>query len=139
MHPLAKLLLDGSERRSHPLGDGDPSDREPPVTPRLCALVREAEEVKRFRATFATHCATFDRVATELDQPRLVLVQLQAELGAPQPEFFQARYRFASMFKANHEVVRIADDDDVAPAAVLPPPLHPQVQDVVQEHVRQQR
>src|SRR5690606_35535121 len=42
-------------------------------------------------------------------------------------------------FKANHEVVRVTNDDDIAPAAVLPPPFDPQVEDVMQEHVRQQR
>jgi len=69
MHPLAKLLLDCSKRRPHPLGDRGPLDREPPVTPRFPALMREAEKVKRFRATFAAILPTFGRKAAELDEP----------------------------------------------------------------------
>jgi hypothetical protein len=67
MQPLAKLLLDGSQRRAQPLGDGIASDREPAVTFRLVAKMREAEKVERLGATLAALLSAFDRETTELD------------------------------------------------------------------------
>jgi len=49
-------------------------DREPAVLARLGTLVREAKKAKRFRPARAASLATFDRIATELDQTRLPLV-----------------------------------------------------------------
>jgi hypothetical protein len=126
MHPQAELLPDGSQRSPHPLGNRDTLDRKPPVTSRLLALVREAEKVKRLRATFAAVPPTFFRKAAELDEPRFGVVELQAELGEPRPQFGETRFRFVAVFEADHEIVRVADDHHVAPAAVLPPPLDPQ-------------
>ncbi len=93
--------------------------------------MREAEEVKRLGATLATLLSTFDGETPELDQPRLRVVQFQTELGQTCPEFLQARLRFTPVFKADHEVVRVANDDDVTPAAMLSPPFDPQVKDIV--------
>lgn len=87
--------------------------------------MRKAEEVKCLRATFAAFRSAFGRKATELDEPRLGLVELQTELCESCPECIQTRFRFVPMFKTNHEIVRITDDDQVALAAVCSPPLHP--------------
>jgi hypothetical protein len=43
--------------------------------------VRETQEVERLRATFAATRSAFGREASELDEPRLGVMQLQAELG----------------------------------------------------------
>jgi hypothetical protein len=81
MHPPAQPLLDRSQRRPHPLGHRDPLELEPATTPGLPAAVREAQEVERLRATVAATRSAFGREATELDEPRLGVMQLQAELG----------------------------------------------------------
>ena len=51
--------------------------------PLVRADVREAQEVERLRLTQPPRLPTFGRVASELDQPRLVRVQLQTELREP--------------------------------------------------------
>ena len=138
MHAFAQLLLDRSERCSHSLGNADSSDREPPMSSRFTAHVRKAEKVKRLGTPFAACCSPFGRKATEFDQTRFLFVQLQAKLGKAGSECFQARNCLASLRETNHKVVRITDHDDIASTVVLSPPLHPQVEHVVQEHVRQQ-
>ncbi len=65
-------------------------------------------------------------------------VQLQAELGEALPGVLpDTPLPRSRCSKADHEVIRIAHDDHIAAAAVVPPPLDPQVEDIMQEHVRQ--
>jgi hypothetical protein len=49
----------------------------------------------------------------------LSFVQLQTELGKACPEFSQTSLSLALAFKADHEVIRVANHDDVAAASVL--------------------
>jgi hypothetical protein len=62
-----------------PLPDRLPHHREPPI-PLLPADMREAEEVERFRLPLAGALPALGREGTEFQQPRLLRVQLQAEL-----------------------------------------------------------
>ncbi len=106
-------------------------DGEPALFARLDTLVSEAQKVKRFRPALATSFTSLDRIAAELDQTRLALVQFQAKLGKPRVEFFQARRCFAVVLETDHEVIRITHHDHVAAAAVIPPPLDPEVNLIV--------
>jgi hypothetical protein len=107
-------------------------DREPAVLARLGTLVGEAKKVKRFRRGLAASFTTFDRIAAELDQTRFPFVQLQTELGKPRVEFFQTRRRLAVVFETDHEVIRITYHHDITAAAIISPPLDPQVKHIVQ-------
>ena len=109
------------------------------MSSRLVAHVRKAEKVKRLGTPVASSLSLLGRVAAELDQTSFLLVQLQAEFGEARSEHFQACRRLLAMLKAHHKVIRIADDDDVAPCVISTPPLDPQVEHVVQEHVGQER
>ncbi len=114
-------------------------DREPAVLSGLGALVREAKKVESFRSAFAAPFTVFARIATELDQTRFPIVQLQAKLGETRAELFQTRRRLVTMLKADNEVIRIAHDNHIAVAAVGPPPRDPQVKHIVQEYVQEER
>ena len=84
---------------------------------------------------------TFSQLLFDLpkfDQSSLVLVQLQAKPGKPCVECFQTRGRLVVVFEANHKVICVTHYHDIA-ATALTPPLNPQIEDVVQIHVRQQR
>ena len=75
----------------------------------------------------------------ELDQARLLGVQLQAELREPVAKIRPEPLGVVPMLEPHHEVVSEPHDDHVT-ARVPPPPLvGPQVEDVVQVDVRQQR
>ncbi len=137
MHAFVQRSLNGNERRSHALGNAVSSDREPSMSSRLVAHVRKAEKVKRLGTPLSSSLSLLGRKAAELDQTSFLLVQLQAEFGKACSEHFQACRCLLAMLEAHHKVIRIADDDDVAPCVVFTPPLNPQVEHVVQEHICQ--
>ncbi len=66
-------------------------------------------------------------------------MQLQPELGEARPEFLQTRLSLVLVLEADHEIVRVAHDDHISAAAVLPPPSYPQIEDIMKIHVRQER
>ena len=138
MHAFVQLSLNCNERHSHAFGNAVSSDREPPMSSRLVAHVREAEKVKRLGTPFASSLSLLGRIAAELDQTSFLLVQLQAEFGKACSEHFQAGRCLLATLETHHKVIRVADDDDVAPGVVFTPPLDPQVEHVVQEHICQE-
>ena len=75
----------------------------------------------------------------ELDQPRLLGVQLQAELREPCAKIGQEPLGVIPVLEAHHEVVGEAHDDHVTARVPTPPLVGPQVEDVVQVDVRKQR
>ena len=79
------------------------------------------------------------RERPELDQPRLLGVQLQAELREPLAQLRQEPLGLRSVLESHDEVVREPHDDHVAARLLLPPPLDPEVEHVVQVDVRQER
>ncbi len=95
------------------------------MSSRLVAHVRKAEKIKRLGTPVASSLSLLSRIAAELDQTSFLLVQLQAEFGEACSEHFQACRCLLAMLKAHHKVIRIADDDDVAPGVVVTPPLDP--------------
>ena len=76
----------------------------------------------------------------ELDQARLLGVQLQARTSRAAREARpRNRSRVLPMLEAHHEVVREAHDDHVTARVPASPLVGPQVEDVVQVDVREQR
>ena len=82
MHALHELVFDLFQLRPHPFRDRDPLDPEPPAPGRR-ADVREAQEIERLRLAQAACPPVPGGVPPELDQPRLVRVQLESELREP--------------------------------------------------------
>src|SRR6266511_211491 len=133
-----ELVFDLSELGPHPLGDRDPPHPEPPVPP-LPADMRETEELKRLRLAQAPRPSTFGGVPAELDEPGLVGMQLQPELREAFAKVGEEPLCVGLPLKARGEVVRKAHDDHIPVRVAAPPPVGPQVEDVVQVDVRQQR
>ena len=136
VHSLSQFRFDRLQCRTHALGHGVAMNGEPALLSCLGTLVREAKKVKRLRPALSVSFSSFDRITAELDQTRFPLVQLQAELGEPRAEFFQTRRCLAVVLETDHEVIRITHNNHIAAAAVLSPPLDPQVKHIVQEYVR---
>ena len=72
--------LGGPQLRAYPFRVGDPLQLEPPRLPGLRARVRKAEKLERLRLTEAPRLTTPGGEPPELDEPRLLGVQLQGEL-----------------------------------------------------------
>jgi hypothetical protein len=101
--------------------------------------VREAQEVERLRFSQATACSSRGGEPPGLDQPRLARVQFQPELREPAAQLVQEPLSVLLILEPDDEVVREPHDNDLAVRVALPPPIGPQVKDVVQVHVREQR
>src|SRR5690606_29905733 len=110
-----------------------------PIAPLLRADVREAEEVKGIRFALAATTSIPGREGPELDESRLVGVQLQIELSESFRQLHLKLLGFHLALKSQHDVVRKPDDDDVASGLLLPPCLDPDIEHVVQIDVRQER
>src|ERR1039458_7997356 len=116
-----------------------PRELEPSGLPRLPADVREPEELERLRLAEPTRCAIPGGVPSELDQPRLLGVQLQTEFREPVAKVSPELLGVFPMLKAHHEVVSEPHDDNVTARVPSPPLVSPQVQDVAPVDVPEQR
>jgi hypothetical protein len=101
--------------------------------------VRKPKEIERLRASYPPACAAFRRIPSELQDPRLFLVQLQAELGHPGAQVFEKRQHILPLLEAHDTVIGIPNDDHIAFRLVPPPSMSPQVEHVVQVDVGKQR
>src|SRR5882757_2832312 len=124
--------------RPHPFLDRDTPDPEPPA-PRPRTDVREPQEVERLRLT-QTPTPTIDGgPPPELDQPRLVRMQLQPELRQPLAQLIAEPPRILLMLKPDGDVISEPHDDHVTDRPMIPPPVGPQVEHIMEVHVREQR
>ncbi|MFL9989403.1 hypothetical protein PQR18_39945 [Paraburkholderia sediminicola] len=76
--------------------------------------MRETQEVEGLQFAPAATSAVLARKASELDQPRLALVQLQAEVSQPLGHFALEALRVPTMLKPRDPIVGISHDDHVA-------------------------
>ena len=121
MPALAQLGLDLAELGSHPLFAGDAPQREPSAPPGR-AQVREAEELKRLGLPEPTGFAVSGGEPSELDQPRLLGVQFQAERREPVAKVGEEPLGVLTVLEPGDVVVGEPHEDHV-PARVSPPPL----------------
>ena len=101
--------------------------------------MRETQKVKRHRRVFTSLRSSFGRKATELDQPRFLGMQFQVKLGKPVLECSEAAYRIDLLTESEDEIVRVAYDDDFSVCIAFPPCHQPEIQNIMQEHVREER
>jgi hypothetical protein len=122
----------------HLLRDRLAPQREPSRS-RLPADVRKADERERLRLSEAPPPAVPGGEPPELDQAGLLGVQFQAEPGEA---FHQVRVEplgVVTMLEAGNDVVGEAHDDHVTASLPVPPVPGPQVEDVMEVDVGEQR
>ena len=124
---------------SHPFRVGDPLELEPPRLPGPRARVREAEKLERLRLADTTRLAIPGGMPPELDQPRLLGIQLQTELREPVTKVSPEPVSVLPMLKSHHEVISEPHDHNVTVRVPSPPLVSPEIEDVVQVDVRKQR
>src|SRR3954447_4112081 len=134
MHPSPHLGLDRMQLAAHLLLARDPLELEPSVLV-LRANVREAQKLERLGLAVAAPGPMLGGEPPELDQPRLVRMQLQTEHREPFAKIGKEALGLVTMLKARHVVVGEPHENHV-PARVAPPPLvGPQIEHVVQVDV----
>jgi hypothetical protein len=138
MQATQQLRFDLLQLGSHLLGNRCAFDGKR-AFPRLATDVGEAEKVERFRFTLTPLGSAFGRIATELDQAGFLRVELQSEFEKPVPEFSETAFRVVLLLEPDDEIIRVPDDDHIARCPALSPVRNPEVENVVQHDIRQQR
>jgi hypothetical protein len=139
MAAALKLFLDRCQRPTHSRSHRDPLESESLGSACLPAYVRETQEIKRLTLTSAFPFASSRATATKLDQACLRGMKIEAELVESLTERRQASSCVCLMLETDHEVVRVSEDDTIACRMTLSPLVDPQIENVVQKHIRQQR
>jgi len=101
--------------------------------------MREAEKLERLRLAEPTSLAVTGGVPSELDQARLLGIQIQTELREPVAKLSPEPFGVLPILKPHHEVIGPAHDHHVTVRVPSPPLMSPQVKDVVRVDVREQR
>ena len=135
MQASSEFSFDLSKFRSHSFGDRLPKHNEPSVSCSI-ARMRETEEVERFGLPLATTLAVAGGVPPKLDQACFVGVQFQGKLAETFPQVLMKLFGIRSVLEAQNNVVGESHHDNVT-ARVPPSPLvGPQIEHVVQVHIR---
>ena len=133
-----QLAPEGVKLRPRPFRVGDAFELKTPA-PGLPAHVREAEKPERLRLAEAPLGPLLGGEPSEPDQPRLLGVQLQTEPREPVAKVRPEPLGVVPMLETHHEVVSEARDDNVTARVPSSPLMSPEVEDVVQIDVRQER
>ena len=138
VHALAQTFFDLLQLRPQPIAAAG-SPQEKLAGPRGAADQGEAEEVEGLRFAQPAPCASSRGKATKLDQAGLVRMQRQRELLKPCAHCSEEPTGVGLVLEAGHHVIGITHDDHVASGFPPSPALGPQVEDVVQVDVGEQR
>jgi hypothetical protein len=138
MQAAAQGLLDIAQLGPQPVAPRLPVQGELAV-PGPPRDMGEAQEVEGLRLAKAALATVRRGKAAELDQARLVRMQAQREAFQPRSQIRQKPLGIGPMLEAGDEVVGIAHHDDVAPGMAVSPLPRPQVEDVMQVDVGEQR
>jgi hypothetical protein len=118
---------------------GLPQHGEASVISPLPADVREAEEVERHGLPLTAPLSVFRREPAELQETRLLGMQLQLELPKALGQLLPEPLGIRLVLESEHEVVGIPDDDHVAAGLLPAPRLAPEVEHIVEIDVREKR
>src|SRR3954453_22036485 len=134
----SQLVLDLPQLRPHAVPSGLPAQQELTLAG-LAADEGEAEKGEGLRLAETAPGALDRREAAELDQAGLVRMQRQRELLQPRAHRVPEAPGVGLVLEADHDVVRVAHDDHVARGLAPSPALGPEVEDVVQVEVGEER
>jgi len=101
--------------------------------------VREAKKVKRLRLAETACPSVLRRVASEFNEPRLLRMQRQGERRQTCPHVLQKPLGIGLVLETHDNIVGVAHHDDPSKGMAFPPLVRPQIEDVMQIKVRQQR
>jgi hypothetical protein len=104
----------------------------------LCSpVMRIPQKGKALSFTFTTPLLVSPGEAAEFDESRLLRMELQRKARQPFPEFPEEPLRVVRMLESDHQIVSIADNNDVAAGYFLAPHLDPEIDHIMQIHIGQ--
>jgi hypothetical protein len=101
--------------------------------------VRKAEEVEGLWFPLTTPLAPFACPTPKLNEARLVRVQFEVEPVESLPQVAPKLLGVVFVLEADNEIVTVSHDNDVSPCVPAAPLGGPEVKDIVQVEVRQER
>jgi hypothetical protein len=138
VHASPQLFLQGSQLGLPPLSHRLSQHREVSL-PSFPAAMRKTQEVERLRFAAATLSSIRFRKAAKLDDSRFVGMQLKAKPREPLAQFRQKPLCFMAMLEARDEVIGETHKDPFPARLLLSPSLNPEVENIMEIDVRQQR
>jgi len=137
--PSHQSLFDRLQLGPKSLGHCLPSNDEASTLPLAPTDMGESEEVEGFRLAILSPSVVFDSEPAKLNQPSLVGMQSQPELLHASMKLAKESLGIVAVLESHDEVVCVSDNDDIARSISNPPLLYPQVENVVEVHIRKQR
>src|SRR5713226_8221060 len=101
--------------------------------------VGETQKFEGLRLPFPTLPPAFRGIAPKLDPTRFIRVPFQSELPPALPPLPQETLGVVPVLKSHDEVVGVPHDDYITARLLLSPPLHPDVEDIMQIEIGQDR
>src|SRR6202163_229344 len=124
VHPAAQRLLNLLQLRHHPLFRRlTPDHKQAPWT--APTLVNESEECERLCFLLSPLAPVHGRKPAELQQTRLLRMKFQIELRQPLPKLVQESLGISLILKPHHQIVRVADNNNLPARHLLTPCFHP--------------
>ena len=99
----------------------------------------EAEEVEGLRFAVPALGPIGRGMSAEFNQPGLVGVQFQREASQSIAKLRKEPCGVRMVLESNNEIVSVAHDNNVTARMPFPPLLNPEVNDVMQVDIREQR
>ena len=138
VHVRSQLILDRMQSCSHAISPRRALELERP-TSRTTANEDETEKRERFGSVESSTLSPFGGIAPKLDQPRLLPVQFKLELLESRPHGIPETSGIRLVLEAEDDIIGVADDDASASSLSSAPSVGPEVEDIVQKHVGQER
>src|SRR6266404_7690703 len=138
VHSVQHILADRLQLAHQPFGLCLAFDHELAVSG-LAAVVRKTQKVEGLRATLPGSCSALDGEPPKLAQPGLALVDRQTELLQPVSQCREELLPIPFMLTADRQIVRISTDDDLTGCVMSTPLVYPEVDDIVEEDVGEER
>src|SRR6266851_9475019 len=136
VHSVQHILTDRLQLANQPFGLCLTLDHELAVSG-LAAIVRKAQKVEGLRATLPGSCSALG--SEPLDQPGFALVDRQAELHQPVSQRPEKPFPIRFLLTADRQIVRISTDDDLPGCVMSTPVVYPEVYDIVEKDVGEDR
>jgi hypothetical protein len=138
VHLLPESFFDLLQLRTHALLNRVAHDQESPA-PGFPTDVGESQEAERFRFPHTLTLTVLSSKASKLDETRFFRMHFQTERLHSLFQSIQESFRVLFVLEAHHDVIGISDDHHVAMCMPSPPLVGPQVKDVVEVDIRQER
>ena len=134
----SQTVFDGFQSCRHPIPAGLSYQHEPAVAI-FPADVREPEEVERFWFAFSPDGTVFGSEAAELHQTGFLRVNRESELPQSALHGYTKALSVDSLVEPDDYVICVSDHDHIACGMAASPLMRPQIEDIVEVDVCQQR